>query len=442
LTFVLSCAKIAWNDWELSFTLSLYLLIPAQKSNHSWFTNRIIGFLAGDTQPERIRLRLNWLEAILFCIYPSVECTTGGTLFLFTVGYQEEVAMSVEFLLRLVGMVIFALAGFKLGEALAVGPDSFRYVIVLALAGAALGLLVTPWITIRPYLWARRTIRQIPAQQLIAVTIGLIIGLIIAALTAFPLSLLPDPWKSVLPFISLIMFGYMGAWVMVMREKDFYAILGGRLGRDGLGRSATPPDHSVLLDTSVIIDGRIADISRTGFVEGTMTIPRFVLAELQHIADSPDSLRRNRGRRGLDMLNKLQKESIVPIRITDLDVEDVHEVDDKLIRLAKSLHCPIITNDYNLNRVAELQGVRVLNINELANAVRAVVLPGEGMRVRVVQEGKELGQGIAYLDDGTMVVVENGKKFLGGTLDVIVTRMLQTNQGRMIFATPADDRKS
>ncbi len=347
--------------------------------------------------------------------------------------------MGVEFLLRLLGMLVFAFLGLKIGEALGTGSDTIRYVVVLALAGAALGLLITPWITIRPYLWARRTIRQIPAQQLLAATIGLIVGLIIAALTAFPLSLLPDPWKSVLPFISLLLFGYLGAWVMVMRERDFYAILGGRLGRDGFVKGST--DKSVLLDTSVIIDGRIADISRTGFIDGTMTIPRFVLAELQHIADSPDSLRRNRGRRGLDMLNKLQKESIVPIRITDLDVEEVHEVDDKLVRLAKNLHCPIVTNDYNLNRVAELQGIRVLNVNELANAVRAVVLPGEGMRVRVVQEGKELGQGIAYLDDGTMVVVENGKKFLGTTLDVIVTRMLQTNQGRMIFAAPADERR-
>lgn len=347
--------------------------------------------------------------------------------------------MGVEFLLRLLGMLFFAFLGLKIGEALGTGSDTIRYIVVLALAGAALGLLVTPWITIRPYLWARRTIRQIPAQQLLAATIGLIVGLIIAALTAFPLSLLPDPWKSVLPFLSLLLFGYLGAWVMVMRERDFYAIWGGRLGRDGLMKATT--DKSVLLDTSVIIDGRIADISRTGFIDGTMTIPRFVLAELQHIADSPDSLRRNRGRRGLDMLNKLQKESIVPIRITDLDVEEVHEVDDKLVRLAKNLHCPIVTNDYNLNRVAELQGIRVLNVNELANAVRAVVLPGEGMRVRVVQEGKELGQGIAYLDDGTMVVVENGKKFLGSTLDVIVTRMLQTNQGRMIFAAPADERR-
>ena len=347
--------------------------------------------------------------------------------------------MSVEFLLRLLGMVVFAFVGLKIGEALGTGSDTIRYIVVLALAGAALGLLITPWLTIRPYIWARRTIRQIPAQQLLAATIGLIVGLIIATLTAFPLSLLPDPWKSVLPFLSLILFGYLGAWVMVMRERDFFAILGGRLSRDGFAKSSG--DKSVLLDTSVIIDGRIADISRTGFIDGTMTIPRFVLAELQHIADSADSLRRNRGRRGLDMLNKLQKESIVPIRITDLDIEEVHEVDDKLVRLAKNLHCPIVTNDYNLNRVAELQGVRVLNVNELANAVRAVVLPGEGMRVRVVQEGKELGQGIAYLDDGTMVVVENGKKHLGNTTDVIVTRMLQTNQGRMIFATPADERR-
>jgi uncharacterized protein YacL len=312
-------------------------------------------------------------------------------------------------------------------------------VIVLVLAGAALGLLVTPWITVRPWLWARKTIRQVPAQQLLAATIGLLIGLIIAALTAFPLSFLPNPLGSILPFLSLLLFGYLGAWVMMMRERDFFAILGGRFGKEGATR--TTSDRQVLLDTSVIIDGRIADISHTGFIEGTMVIPRFVLAELQHIADSADALRRNRGRRGLDMLNKLQKESIVPIRITDLDVEDVHEVDDKLMRLAKNLRCAIVTNDYNLNRVAELQGIRVLNINELANAVRAVVLPGEQMRIRIVQEGKELAQGVAYLDDGTMVVVDNGKKHIGSVIDVVVTRMLQTNQGRMIFGAPVDEKK-
>ena len=348
--------------------------------------------------------------------------------------------MSVEFLLRIVGMIVFAVIGWRIGDTLGAGSDAqMRVIIVLALAGAALGLIVTPWITIRPYVWARRTIRQIPAQQLLAATIGLLIGLIIAALCAFPLSFLPAPFGSILPFVSLILFGYLGAWVMVMRERDFFAILGGRFGREGLARASA--EKSVLLDTSVIIDGRVADISRTGFIDGTMMIPRFVLQELQHIADSADSLRRNRGRRGLEMLNKLQKESIVPIRITDLDVEEVHEVDDKLVRLAKNLHCPIVTNDYNLNRVAELQGIRVLNINELANAVRAVVLPGEGMRVRVVQEGKELGQGVGYLDDGTMVVIDNGKKYIGNTIDVTVTRMLQTNQGRMIFAAPVDDKK-
>ena len=351
--------------------------------------------------------------------------------------------MNVEILLRIVGMVVFALLGWKIGDALGGGADDqIRYIVVLALAGAALGLLVTPWVTLRPYLWARKTIRQVPAQQLLAATIGLIVGLIIAALTSFPLSLLPEPWRSVFPFLSLILFGYLGAWIMVMRERDIFAIFGGRLGREGTPRGGAPAsDKAVLLDTSVIIDGRIADISHTGFVDGTMMIPRFVLAELQHIADSPDALRRNRGRRGLDILNKLQKESIVPIRITDLDVEDVHEVDDKLVRLAKNLHYAIVTNDYNLNRVAELQGVRVLNINELANAVRAVVLPGEGMKVHVVQEGKELGQGVAYLDDGTMVVVDNGRKFLGTTIEVVVTRMLQTNQGRMIFAAPIDEKK-
>lgn len=347
--------------------------------------------------------------------------------------------MNVEFLLRIIGMIFFAIIGWRIGDALGGGEAQIRYILVLALAGAALGLLITPWITIRPYVWLRRTIRQIPAQQLIAVTIGLVIGLFIAALTSFPLSLLPEPWRSIFPFLSLLLFGYLGAWVMVMRERDFYAILGGRLGRDGFAKAST--EKSVLLDTSVIIDGRIADISRTGFIDGNMLIPRFVLAELQHIADSADSLRRNRGRRGLEMLNKLQKESIVPIRITDLDVEEVHEVDDKLVRLAKNMHCAIVTNDYNLNRVAELQGVRVLNINELANAVRAVVLPGEGMKVRVVQEGKELGQGVGYLDDGTMVVIDNAKKHIGSTIDVTVTRMLQTNQGRMIFASPIEDNK-
>jgi uncharacterized protein YacL len=220
--------------------------------------------------------------------------------------------------------------------------------------------------------------------------------------------------------------------VMVTREKEIFGMLGIRFAKDKGARK--DKEEFVLLDTSVIIDGRIADISQTGFIHGTIMIPRFVLNELQHIADSPDALRRNRGRRGLDMLNKLQKESQVPIRITDMDVSDVREVDNKLVRLSKDLSCPIITNDYNLNRVAELQGVKVLNINELANAVKAVVLPGEAITVQVIQEGKELGQGVGYLDDGTMVVVEDGRRHLEQTIEVNVTRVLQTVAGRMIFA--------
>jgi uncharacterized protein YacL len=192
--------------------------------------------------------------------------------------------------------------------------------------------------------------------------------------------------------------------------------------------------RNVLLDTSVIIDGRIADIARTGFLAGTLLIPRFVLNELQYIADSPDALRRQRGRRGMEVLSQLQKDSAVPVRISDIDVEGVREVDDKLVVLARQLRCPILTNDYNLNRVAELQGVAVLNVNELANAVKSVFLPGESITVNIIQEGREAGQGIAYLDDGTMVVVEDGRNRINTKTPVNVTKVLQTAAGRMIFA--------
>jgi uncharacterized protein YacL len=194
--------------------------------------------------------------------------------------------------------------------------------------------------------------------------------------------------------------------------------------------------RSVLLDTSVIIDGRVADVAHTGFIFSPMVVPSFVLAELQHIADSPDSLKRQRGRRGLDILNRLQKEPGIPFRISDLDVEGARNVDDKRVILAKQLRCQVLTNDYNLNRVAELQGVTVLNINELANAVKAIYLPGEDLQVHVLQEGKEAGQGVGYLDDGTMVVVESGRDQIGRTVSVTVTKVLQTAAGRMIFARP------
>jgi uncharacterized protein YacL len=188
------------------------------------------------------------------------------------------------------------------------------------------------------------------------------------------------------------------------------------------------------MDTSAIIDGRIADISKTGFVHGTMIIPRFILDELRHVADSSDALRRNRGRRGLEILNKLRREAEVPIQILDVDAPEDPEVDAKLVTLAKNLKANILTTDFNLDRVAELQGVRVLNINELANALKPVVLPGEEMVVLIIQEGKEFGQGVGFLDDGTMVVVEGGKRHINSHLDVSVTRVLQTAAGRIIFA--------
>src|SRR5439155_23211595 len=196
------------------------------------------------------------------------------------------------------------------------------------------------------------------------------------------------------------------------------------------------PKVEILLDTSTIIDGRIADISQTGFVMGTLVVPRFILNELQRIADSADTMRRNRGRRGLEILNRLQKDAMVPIDIIDTDVEGIADVDGKLVKLARDMHCPIITNDFNLNRVAELQGIKVLNINELANAIKPVLLPGEDIHIKIMQDGKELGQGVGYLDDGTMIVVENGRQYMNMTIGVTVTRVLQTVAGRMIFAHP------
>jgi uncharacterized protein YacL len=197
--------------------------------------------------------------------------------------------------------------------------------------------------------------------------------------------------------------------------------------------------RKILLDTSVIIDGRIADIAKTGFLPGKLLVPRFVLAELQYIADSADALRRQRGRRGMEVLSTMQKEPNIPVQITDMDVDGTSEVDDKLVILARQMHCPILTNDYNLNRVAELQGVTILNVNELANAVKSVLLPGEFLEIKVIQEGKEAGQGVGYLDDGTMVVVEDGKHFLDRLIMVEVTKVLQTAAGRMVFARPGED---
>jgi uncharacterized protein YacL len=197
--------------------------------------------------------------------------------------------------------------------------------------------------------------------------------------------------------------------------------------------------NTKILDTSVIIDGRVADISEAGFLEGPLIIPQFVLKELQQIADSPDSLKRNRGRRGLDVLQRMQKNMEIDIQFLDQDFPKIKEVDAKIVALGKELDAKVLTNDFNLNKVAELQGVGVLNINQLANAVKPVVLPGEMMNVYILKEGKEAGQGVAYLDDGTMVVVDNARRLIGKSLDVLVTSVLQTTAGRMIFTRPKEE---
>ena len=353
--------------------------------------------------------------------------------------------MPVELIIRLLGTVVFGLLGWRLGFSLSItrkpdylysifwllGQTAIVYLpFITAAIGAILAFILTPYLTTRPFNWLREKIGQLPEQTLVTAGVGLIIGLLVSALLALPLSVLPSPLGDVLPVVAAVVCSYLGIMAMATRGKEIFGALGLPLPRGKQGQA----EQVVLLDTSVIIDGRIADIIQTGFIGGTILVPRFVLNELQHIADSADTLRRNRGRRGLDILNKLRKDSQVPISITEMDVEGTQEVDHKLVRLAKDLGSPIITNDYNLNRVAELQGIRVLNVNELANAVKAIVLPGETITVKVIQEGKELGQGVGYLDDGTMIVIEEGRRHIDDTIEVTVTRVLQTVAGRMIFA--------
>jgi uncharacterized protein YacL len=355
--------------------------------------------------------------------------------------------MSTDFIARMIGMVVIGISGTYWGTALGLGlPDApaTLYSAVLGLLGALVGLILTPYFTTRPTRSIRALLAKTEATTLLAGLSGLIVGLLISALLAFPLSLLPSPFGKVLPFIGVLIFTYFGIAIFVMRQRDIFSLFRDRLlMRDPAQESgsAASPAKSILMDTSVIIDGRILDIARTGFLNGTLLIPRFVLNELQYIADSADGLRRQRGRRGMEILSQLQKEPRIPVQISDMDVEGTREVDDKLVILARQMKSPILTNDYNLNRVAELQGVTVLNINELANSVKAVLLPGEALKVNIIQEGREHGQGVGYLDDGTMVVIEDGVDFLHKEIDVTVTKVLQTAAGRMIFARPEENRK-
>ena len=280
-------------------------------------------------------------------------------------------------------------------------------------------------------------LRRVSLKRLIGAVIGSILGIVGAYLFSLVIrnSIHEGPTQSFLQLFVMLIMAYVGL-VVGAGKGDLLnlAALGGIFG----GEKQSRKSHKIL-DTSVIIDGRIADIAETGFLDGLIVIPQFVLRELQLVADSADSLKRNRGRRGLDILQRLQKVATLQIQIVEDDFPAVREVDLKLIELAKLYEGKIITNDFNLNKVAQLQGVAVLNINELANSLKPIVLPGESMKVFILKEGKEYNQGVAYLDDGTMVVVDNARKMIGKTIDISVTSVLQTTAGKMIFGK-WDDR--
>ncbi len=317
-------------------------------------------------------------------------------------------------------IILSIMVGFQIGIGLGIFGN------LSGLLGALFGFLGSSFIVFLE--WG---MRRVSVRGLSAAVFGLVFGLIIANLLNDVLSLIPleKTIASYLKLITIIIFCYLGM-VIAMRGRDEFNLI---IPYVKFTRQDQKQDI-VILDTSVIIDGRISDIFQTRFVDARIVIPRFVLKELQFIADSSDSLKRNRGRRGLDILHKIQKASNVDVKIHEEDFPDLADTDAKLVRLAKMLGGKLFTNDYNLNKGAELQGVPVLNLNELANALKPVVLPGETMEVRIVKEGKEYNQGVAYLDDGTMIVVDNARQMMGQTRTVLVTSVLQTSAGRMIFA--------
>jgi uncharacterized protein YacL len=314
----------------------------------------------------------------------------------------------------------------------------FLFVAVVAYAAAVLRPLpVSPVLNVTFALFLallvvlfESRLRETSVPRILGASIGGAIGLLLARTIAAGLfwangedrrvQFLHSFVLIVLPYLGLVLGGKHGEWLEPARLISLF-------------RATGSTRRYKILDTSVIIDGRIADVCETGFVDGTLVIPQFVLKELQLVADSSDSLKRNRGRRGLDILQKIQKMSGVTVTISDVDFPDVREVDLKLIELARTLQGKIVTNDFNLNKVAQLRGVDVLNVNELANSLKPVVLPGEAMKVFILKEGKEYNQGVAYLDDGTMVVVDNARRMIGKTIDVVVTSVLQTTAGKMIF---------
>lgn len=348
--------------------------------------------------------------------------------------------MTPDFSSRMIGMVLFTILGVRLGvstaNAFSLPPESNGF--LFGIVGLLFGLIMTPWITVRPVRALRRSINEWSIERLLMSIIGVLIGLLIGLFAAYPLSLLEPPFGTTIPTFVAVVCAYLGLTIFGVRSKEIVDTLTSRFGKTS-ARYTGLSSRKLLLDTSVLIDGRITDISETGFIGGSMIVPRFVLSELHRVADSSDPLRRKRGRRGLDMLNKLQKNELIPLQIVEDDIEDIPQVDDKLVALALQMSAFVVTNDFNLNQVAEAQGVPILNINALANAVRSIYIPGETFAIRIFQEGRDDGQGVGYLDDGTMVVVENGKNYMDRTIPVEVTKLINRETGRMIFAVPESE---
>ncbi|MCX7789800.1 MAG: twitching motility protein PilT [Chloroflexaceae bacterium] len=356
--------------------------------------------------------------------------------------------VSLNFIVRILGMLSLAYIGWSVGRSLSdPQPDEMQVFAtqLLMLAGAGLGLLVTPRLTIEPVEELLRRSRHVPLPDLLIIGAGVLIGLVFAVLLAVPLASLPRPFGQYLPLICALVCAYVGGQIFAARKRDLSDLLRslrpGALPPALAGTLAQPQtaERRLLLDTSAIIDGRIAAVARTGFLEGTLLVPGFVLAELQQLADSSDDLRRSKGRRGLDLLNEMQRQSPLPVEVLNVEVTGAGKVDDKLIALARQYSCPIISNDFNLNRVAGLQGVRVLSLNQLSEAVRPPVIQDQRLHVLIRNEGNARQQGVGYLEDGTPVIVEDARHLIGQTTEVIVTRLHQTQTGRLIFATVAPE---
>jgi uncharacterized protein YacL len=356
------------------------------------------------------------------------------------------VRVSLNFLSRIVGMLLLTYLGLELGLALSAPVTTEQELFatqLLMLAGAGLGLIVTPRLTIDPVQRLLRALRGIDLGEILFVMLGCFIGLLFGVLLTIPLVFLPAPLRQFLPLVAVLVCTYVGAMTFVMHRRSLQQW---QQFLRRLASSRAPQQDAAgnigrrhLLDTSAIIDGRIAEVAKTGFLDGSLVVPRFVLIELQGLADSGDDLRRNKGRRGLELLNQMQQQPALPIEIVDMDVAEGTRVDDALVLMARQNGYPIITNDFNLNRVANLQGVQVLSLNQLSEAVRPPVMQDQHLHVVIRNEGNSRQQGVGYLEDGTPVIVEDARNLIGQNVEVVVVRLHQTQTGRLVFANLYQD---